>query len=100
MLGWQYKQPAEKISVSVDFTNRMGTSETVSSQTVKAFDKAGTDVSTTLVDSSSSSGKVITAVIKAAGTDGENYDLQFQVTGSSGNIYEEDVVLAVRAETA
>lgn len=98
-LGYVRKQVAEKESISVDFTKRLSAGETISSVQVKAFEGA-TDVSATIIEGIPSfSGAVVTVRVKN-GADGKRYDLQFLLTASSGNIYEEDVVLVVENITS
>src|SRR3972149_62722 len=93
-LGYVTKQGAEIEAISVDFAKRLGSNETIASIQVKAFD-GSTDVSTSIMEGAPSfSGTIVTTRVKN-GTGGKRYNLQFLVTASSGNIYEEDVVLVI-----
>lgn len=98
-LGYVSKQVEEIESISVDFGNRLGSNEAIASVQVKAFEDS-IDVSTSIiVGAPGLAGTVVTVRVKN-GTDGKRYDLQFLVTATSGNTYEEDVILVVREETA
>ena len=88
------KQPDEQYPISVDYSNILGDGETISAKDVKAYDSSDTDVTSTLIDSSTIVGETIKAVVKA-GTSGQNYKITFKATTSDSNIYEDDVTMRV-----
>lgn len=89
------KQPSEKIPVTMDFTNTMDGTEAISTTSVKAYEyDSETDVSATLIGSSSTSGSTVISVVQA-GTNQNKYKITFKITTDSGNIYEEDVFMRV-----
>jgi hypothetical protein len=93
-----FKQPDEKYPISMDYTDALNATETISSVSVKAYTTYGaiTDVSTTLIDTTSIEGNICNAVVKA-GTTGAKYKITFKATTDEGNIYEEDVWMKVQS---
>ena len=92
-----YKQPAEKFAISLDFgTNRFNGTETyLSDSTTSVLLSTGATTTSTVIDSTSESGDVISVVVKA-GSAGENHKITCQVTSDEGNIYESEVLMKVR----
>jgi hypothetical protein len=91
------KQPAEKYSISIDFTGRLPTAITVSSGTLSAINQTTMQEDTNVYVSSSLSTTTTTASTTIQnGNDGTNYLLTFTVTLSDGSILQEDVLLKVR----
>jgi hypothetical protein len=89
-----FKQPDEVETISMDYTRRLNSTETISSLSVTAATIAGVDATSTLIASSSISGVYCYAKIQA-GTNNTKYKITFKATTSEGNIYEEDVLLTV-----
>lgn len=91
------KQPAEKYTVSIDFTGRLPASVTVSSGIVSAI-KVSTGETDTSVYSSASlvTTNTTASAILQAGVDGQSYQVTFTVTLSDGSILVEDALLKVR----
>jgi hypothetical protein len=92
------KQPAEKFAVSLDFgTNRFnGTEAYASESTTSVLLSTGVSSTTTVIDSTSESGDIITIIVKA-GNAGENHKITCLVTTDEANIYESEVMMKVRA---
>ena len=91
------KQPNERHPINIDFTNLLDVGETIASKTATAVDSAAVDKTSTVVHSSEIDGSKIVVVVKA-GTDGESYKITIRATTSSGNVYEEDVLMEVNEE--
>ena len=88
------KQPNEKIPVSVDFTDVIGTTESIESLTVSAYDSAGTDVTSTMIVSSEiQSGDVCLAYVQA-GTTWSKYKITFKAS-TALSVYHEEVYIFV-----
>ena len=98
------KQPTEKIGVTVDFTEDLGSAGSVDAYSVHACDSSGTSVDTTVLAGYSESDGVITFGTKG-GTSGQIYTLTSQVTSDqtlpdgSAEKYEADVYMRVAAQT-
>lgn len=92
------KQPWEQYFVRFDFTEYLGATETMTAATVTAVDLvAGTDVSSTLLNSAKQSygnGQVYAWV--QAGATGKEYKITCRVTTTEGSKYELDGILPVR----
>lgn len=82
-----WKQPAEKITLSVDFEDDLASGETISS--VEVFGD-----SAILSGSASFSGYVASQKV-AGGKNGRRYKLTFRVTTSAPHIFEADVILGI-----
>ena len=91
------KQPAETYTIGVDFTGKLPTGATISSGTAFAYNAAGTDVSATVLSAGSAATIVVNEARKRvqAGTHGESYRIKFQVTLSTADVLEEDVLMRV-----
>lgn len=87
------KQPSEKLSLSMDFTNSL-VSETIFSYTAKAYCDEEEVTATVISTSSNTTTKVSVTVF--AGTTGKDYKITIVVTTTAGNIYEEDITMKVR----
>lgn len=98
IVGVTLKQPDETFPIAVDFAAVLDTAETISSATVTARVRSDdTDVTATLLTGSPSiSGSVVTQQIDASGTSGVKYIIQYHITTSNANEYEDEVVLAVK----
>jgi hypothetical protein len=89
------KQPSEKFTISVDFSNMLDTNENISTLQVKAYTKnAGTDVTSTIIESSTIESQMAYAVIMA-GTTNTIYKITFKATTDQNNVYEDDVFMQV-----
>lgn len=89
------KQPTEKYLIAVDYTTELATGETIASVTVTAYEVlTGTNVTSTVIDSTATTTTLGKAVIKA-GTSGKKYKITFVVTTSLGYILEDDLFMIV-----
>lgn len=89
------KQPSEKFTITVDFTNMIDENETISTLQAKAYIKdLGTDVTSTIIESSTYNTQSVYAVVMA-GTTNTIYKITLKVTTNQNNIYEEDVFMQV-----
>jgi hypothetical protein len=100
MDGTFTKQPAEAYSMTVDFSPRLGTGESISTTTVAATKVSdGTTATTTVIESGSvsSASGVVTVPVKA-GTDGEDYRIKVTVVTNSSPAatHEADILMRVR----
>ena len=99
-----YKTPDEIERIGVNFMNRLGASDAVSSGTEVITDADGTDVTATMMvagsealsdENGDGANDTITIKVKA-GTDGEDYKLVIQATTTSGNKKEEVIIIRVQ----
>lgn len=93
------KQPAETFLVGVDFSPLLATGESLtlvgSTCTARVYGTA-TDATETLIedDSLEISGTVLQARL-TGGADGVRYLVEFRAATSTGNLYEQDVLVGV-----
>ena len=93
------KQPAEIVTLGVDFTAEMDSSETIdlSSSEVKAYNAAGNEV-TDIIQSGSfdvlDSTKLIVTIINGANL--ENYKISFRASITSTKLLEHDIFVYIR----
>ena len=87
------KQPSEIFTVSMDFSRRLVSGETLSSKTVTAT-AGGQDATSTVIDSSSIDGTDVDVKVKA-GSDGTDYKITIKVTTSTGNVFEDEITMTV-----
>ena len=81
------KHSAELVNHSFDFAPEMAVSTTISSRAVTATDSTGADATSTIVDTSGISGKLVTSLLKA-GTDGQTYTIKYSATISDSKVLE------------
>lgn len=95
------KQPSEKQTRAMNYTARLPQgAATLSSATVAAYDDAGTNVSATILVSTTCtlSADSLSALFRVqAGTDGEDYKITVTATLNNTDILEDDVLMKVRA---
>jgi len=77
-----YKKPAETFDIEYDFTNEIGTSDTVTAATVTILDSEGNDTTTSMIDSISISSPDVTFTVLEGSAD-ETY--QISVLGKTTN---------------
>lgn len=82
-----WKQPAEKITIAVDFEDNLASGETISSVEVLGD-------STILSGSASFSGYIVSQKV-AGGKSGRKYKLTYRATTSAPHIFEADVILEI-----
>ena len=87
------KQPSEIFPISIDFSRRLASGETISSKTVTAA-TGGADATATVITSSAINGDSIDITVKA-GTDGTVYTITVKVTTSSSNVFEDEITMTV-----
>lgn len=89
------KQSDEKISIKADFTNAIeGTEAFEAASEVKVYDSDDVDVTSTIIDGTPTvSSPTITAKVKA-GTDGETYKLTFKAV-TTNHTYELDIYMII-----
>lgn len=98
-IGTFEKQSYEEVNITVDFSNRMATSETISSSTVTVTGKGtSTDYSSTMAGTPSVSGQTVICLIKA-GTTGSSYNASYRIVTSASQKFEADVVIKVQDVT-
>lgn len=92
-IGTYTKQPYEEVNITVDFSARMGTTETISTANVYVYDKGGTtDLASTMAGTPSISGQTVICLIKA-GTDGNQYTATYRITTNASQKFEADVLI-------
>lgn len=93
------KQPAESFLLGVDFAPLLVSGETVvvlgSSVTARLYGSA-TDATATLIapDTTDVSGSILRARL-IGGAEGVRYQVEFRAATSTGNIYEQDVLVMI-----
>jgi hypothetical protein len=87
------KQTNEEYAVSVDFSNTLEDSETISSFTISAIDNSGNS-SNSIIDSSINDDDSVEFIV-TGGNNETIYKISIVVTSSLGYIYEEDVYMEV-----
>jgi hypothetical protein len=94
-IGTVNKQPYEEFNVTVDFSNVLSDSETLSTATV-AITLQGTnsDQSDTMAGTPSIVGDTVVCLIKA-GADGSKYNASYRVVTSESQKFEADVLVLV-----
>ena len=98
VLATHTKQPAEKEKITVDFANRLATSETLSSVTVTSILVIDdSDTTATIISGAVYSGTKISFYVNA-GTNGQNHKITISVGTSDAQILEEDIYLNIRAQ--
>jgi hypothetical protein len=100
MVRYERKQPAEQYAFGYDFVDELPTGVDVSSAVLSAIDlESGTDQTATILLSSTAT-IVGTQVLGRwrAGIAGRRYKIRVLATLSNGDIFEEDVILAVIEE--
>ena len=92
---WKY--PNEKFEISMDFSSLLGGGETISTATVVAYDKDGTDVSTTLLDAATKTidGSSVKIHVQSGTTD-ERYKVVFNIVTSVPQTFEEKSLCEVK----
>ena len=93
-LFYWYKQPDEQETYPIEFADELDDDETISSETTTVIDDEDSDVTASILDSSSISGTQVLLVLKA-GTDTEIYDISCEAVTSSGNTKEQDGTLEI-----
>lgn len=89
------KQPSEKYPVSIDFSNSLGSGETISSIEVSAVNlSTNEDATSSIVDSSTNNDDTVGITVKG-GVNKTVYKITTKVTSSLTNIYEEDLFMNV-----
>ena len=96
------KQPAEKLTIAVDFTEDLGSSETISGTEILALDlNDGSDASSTILEGSAQildgdqTASRIAQKVKA-GSNGKRYKITLRATTSASHIFEADVIMTIR----
>jgi hypothetical protein len=90
------KQPDEIIPISMDFQYLLNNTETISTLSVKTYDESNVDTSSTMVSNAAIDNEICKATIQN-GTDGARYKITFKITTDEGNVYEEDVLMKIKA---
>ena len=81
-------QPRDEWVVAVDFANWMDTTDTIASRTVKAYGEAGTEVTSSHISGSQTTGQKIYFGIKDC-VDGQSYIVRVKIIlATSGYTYE------------
>lgn len=95
---WDPKRTGESVNLTFDFTSRLASGETISTQVVTASVYTGTDASPSglISGSASASGAVVTQKI-TGGVAGVIYYLLCQITTSAGQTLDMEGFLAVVA---
>ena len=92
------KRPAERIRISLDFANDLG-SDLPQSFTITAIDTAtpGADASLALLEAPERVGSVLYVTVKG-GEDRHLYAVLFSLTTAAGLVYQHDVLLPVGSD--
>ena len=78
------KHEDSTITVAFNFVNDLGTGETLSSEAITAKDESDSDVTSTLINSSSTTSPYVYVVL-TGGTAGKSYEIKIVATTSDGN---------------
>ena len=96
------KQPAEAFNITVDFSQRLASTESISSQTAIATKVSDSTVvtSTVIVSASVSAASGVVTVPVKAGTNGEDYRIRVRAVtnGTPAATHEADILMRVREE--
>ena len=89
------KQPSEIFPISIDFSRRLASGETISSVTVGAIIvSTSADATATVISSSAINDTAIDITVKS-GTDGAVYTITIKITSSSANVFEDEITMTV-----
>jgi hypothetical protein len=89
------KQSSEQFTITIDFSNRLGAGETISSYTLTTINNSTSeDVESTIVNSDTYDTTKVYINVKA-GTNGTTYKFTILVTTSSSNKYEKDLLMKI-----
>lgn len=94
------KQPSEKRTIAVEYQNELPSGVTLSSGTVSAISLAdGSDASSAVLTSTTATISGTQARVQTKnGTNGVDYKITFLTTLSNTDIWEDDVVMKVKAK--
>jgi hypothetical protein len=98
MIGTVTKQPNENFPISVDFTRRLKSPETLNAVAITSRKVADGSDSNALLSGATFTGAIAQVRLIAGGTTGDDHIVQFRVTTSTGNVYEAEIGLALREE--
>lgn len=98
IIGTVQKQPGETFIIGMDFKNRLGIGETLSTPTVTSKNMAtGADSTATLLSGAASiSGTQVLQRVAPAGNSGERHNVQFRVTTSATNTLEDEITIWIQ----
>lgn len=93
------KQSSEKYPIDVDFTDILGSGETITTAQVEVYE--GISLATGIVDSydtvnDTENGYYAVRIIVKDGVNKNTYKITVKVTTSDGNVYEDDVFMVIR----
>jgi hypothetical protein len=89
------KQPSEEYYVTVDFSQVLGSTETIASVTCTVTElTVGTDMTATMAGTPTITGQTVKALMKA-GTTGYAYDVSFRIVTSLSQKFEADLNMNV-----
>jgi hypothetical protein len=89
------KQPGEIIKLTFNCAEALLAGDSISSFTAKAYNSSGTDVSSSLIDSSSKTATLIYITIKD-GIDNQDYKLEIKITTVLEEVIEDELKILVR----
>jgi len=90
------KQPSEKFSISIDFSNNLSTDETISTYTVTAYLNDNDITSAVVFDHSQDNEGKIIYIKPFNGVNGLDYKITIIIVTTDSNIFEKDVLMRVR----
>ena len=99
--GYMQKQPSEKVSILMDFTNRLNNvdvryDDTISTQSITVIRKSdGVDVTNSIVFGSALEGTEKVKVGVQGGSDNENYQMVNKIVSVAGYKYQIDALLSM-----
>lgn len=98
IVGGIEKQPSETFIIGIDFKFWLGVGETIQSAEVTAKNAAtGANTTGTMLSGSPTiSGSQVTHRLAAAGTPEDRHIVQFKITTSATNIYEDELAVSVK----
>lgn len=96
--GPHYQAPWESERIGIDFTDRLGSGDSVSSASITAEDENGTDVTSTIIESGTQtlSGNTVSVRVKSL-TDGKKYLVRIKAITGAGD-KKQGSILAVGKE--
>jgi len=92
------KQSYEEHILTIDASGTIAAGDSImaGSLSIKAFDSAGTDVTSTIISGTPSFAGTSIQVELIAGTDGADYNIRIRFTTANGEKVEDDLTLRIR----
>ncbi len=90
------KEVYEAFMIKADFSNNFETGETISTHTVTAVDKDGTEVTSTVIGATAIVGDdQVSAMVQNGTAEASYYTITFRCTTSTGSAWQLDVSMGI-----